>query len=337
MRQQAIGREKPMTKKINFWILSIVFLATAPFAQAQQPAKVHWIGFLASGFPSGTSSSLEALRKGLSEMGYAAGRNLAIEYRWAEGRQDRLPGLANELVRIKVDLILASGMSAVIAAKNATKTIPIVFAGAADPVAWGLVASLAHPGGNVTGLSELAGRELEGKRLEILKEAFPRITRVAVVLDSTGRVDPGPLQDAARALGLKLIFSDETVTPDEFRSAFAAMIRDKSNAVYAPQTPINVRHRDLIIELATKHRLPVMYGSSEFVEAGGLMSYGAHFPDLFRRAAIYVDKILKGTKPSDLPVEQPMKFELFISLRAANKIGVAVRSEVLARADRVIK
>lgn len=326
-----------MKRKIVFSFLATVFLASLSIAEAQQPAKVHRIGFLASGFPSGTSSSLEALRKRLGEMGYVEGRDVAIEYRWAEGRQDRLPGLANELVRIKVEVILASGMSAVMAAKNATKTIPIVFAGAADPVAWGLVASLAHPGGNVTGLSELAGRELEGKRLEILKEAFPRTSRVAVVLDSTSRVDPNPLHDAARALGLTLILSDETVTPNEFRSAFAAMIREKSNAVYAPQTPINVRHRDLIVELATKHRLPVMYGSSEFVEAGGLMSYGAHFPDLFRRAAVYVDKILKGTKPSDLPVEQPMKFELIISLRAANKIGVTVRPEVLARADKVIK
>lgn len=326
-----------MKRQIIFSYLAIVFLATVSFAEAQQPTKVHRIGFLASGFPSGTSSSLEVLRKSLGEMGYVEGRDVAIEYRWAEGRQDRLPGLANELVRIKVEVILASGMSAVLAAKNATKIIPIVFVGAADPVAWGLVASLAHPGGNVTGLSELAGRELEGKRLEILKEAFPRTSRVAVVLDSTSRVDPNPLHEAARALGLTLILSDETVTPNEFRSAFAAMIREKSNAVYAPQTPINVRHRDLIVELATKHRLPVMYGSSEFVEAGGLMSYGAHFPDLFRRAAVYVDKILKGTKPSDLPVEQPMKFELIISLRAANKIGVTVRPEVLARADKVIK
>ncbi|MGZ8453369.1 MAG: ABC transporter substrate-binding protein [Candidatus Binatia bacterium] len=326
-----------MKRQIIFSFLAIVFLATVSFAEAQQPTKVHRIGFLASGFPSGTSSSLEVLRKSLGELGYVEGRDVAIEFRWAEGRQNRLPGLANELVRIKVEVILASGMSAVLAAKNATKIIPIVFVGAADPVAWGLVASLAHPGGNVTGLSELAGRELEGKRLEILKEAFPRTSRVAVVLDSTSRVDPNPLHEAARALGLTLILSDETVTPNEFRSAFAAMIREKSNAVYAPQTPINVRHRDLIVELATKHRLPVMYGSSEFVEAGGLMSYGAHFPDLFRRAAVYVDKILKGTQPSDLPVEQPMKFELIISLRAAHKIGVTVRPEVLARADKVIK
>jgi putative ABC transport system substrate-binding protein len=326
-----------MITKINIWLLIAVLLASAPPAKAQQSAKGSRIGFLAFGSPSGASSSLEAFRKGLAEMGYVEGRNLSIEYRWAEGQQDRLPGLASDLVRIKVDIIMASGMSAVLAAKNATKTIPIVFAGAADPVAWGLVASLAHPGGNVTGLSELAGRELEGKRLELLKEAFPKITRVAVILDSTGRVDPGPIKAAARALGLTVLLSDETATPEEFRSAFAAMTRENADAVYAPQTPINVRHRNLIIELATKHRLPAMYGSSEFVDAGGLMSYGAHFSDLFRRAAVYVDKILKGTKPAELPVEQPTKFELIISVQAAKKIRATIRPEVLARADKVIK
>jgi len=325
--------------KILYLSISIGALLIALYSRldAQQPTKNPRIGFLAFGSSSGASSSLEAFRKGLGEKGYVEGRNLSIEYKWAEGQQDHLPGLASDLVRSKVDIIMASGMSAVLAAKNVTKTIPIVFVGAADPIAWGLVASLAHPGGNVTGLSELPGRELEGKRLELLKEAFPRISRVAVVLDSTGRVDPSPLQNAARALGITLLLSDETVKPEEFRSAFAAMTRENADALYAPQTPINVRHRNLIVELATKHRLPAMYGSSEFVEAGGLMSYGAHFSDLFLRAAVYVDKILKGTKPADLPVEQPTKFELIISLQAAKKIQATVRPEVLARADRVIK
>jgi putative ABC transport system substrate-binding protein len=326
-----------MKQKFYFWQMVLFLLATVIPAQAQQTTKVSRIGFLTLGSPSGASSGLEAFRKGLGEIGYVEGRNFSIEHRWAEGQQDRLPGLANDLVRIKVDIIMTSGMSAVLAAKNATKTIPIVFAGAADPIAWGLVASLAQPGGNVTGLSELAGRELEGKRLELLKEAFPRISRVAVVLDSTGRVDPSPLQSAARALGLTLQLSDETVTPDEFRSAFTSMAREKVDALYAPQTPTNVRHRNLIVELATKHRLPAMYGSSEFVEAGGLMSYGAHFSDLFRRAAVYVDKILKGTKPAELPVEQPTKFELIISVQAAKKIRLTIRPELLARADKVIK
>jgi len=322
------------------WCIVVVVTLTlcGAVAEAQQPAgKVPRLGFLAFGSPSGGSSSLEEFRKALGELGYVEGLNIAIEYKWAEGRQERLSGLANDLARSKVDIIMASGMSAVLAAKNATKTIPIVFAGAADPVAWGLVASLAQPGGNVTGLSELAGRELEGKRLELLKAAFPKISRVAVVLDSTGRVDPSPIQTAARALGLTLLLSDETATPDQFRSAFATMIRENSHALYAPQTPINVRHRNLIVELATKHRMPAMYGSSEFVEAGGLMSYGAHFSDLFRRAAVYVDKILKGTKPANLPVEQPKKFEFIISVHAAKKIGATIRPEVLARADRIIK
>jgi putative ABC transport system substrate-binding protein len=328
---------KDMKKKIAVLALSAMLLALSLPADAQQARKLHRIGFLAFGSSSGASSSLEAFRKGLGEKGYVEGRNLSIEYRWAEGRQDRLPGLANELVRNKVDIIMTSGMSAALAAKNATKTIPILFVGAADPVGWGLVTSLAQPGGNVTGFSELAGREVEGKRLETLKEAFPKISRVAVVLDSTGRVDPRPLQDAAKALGMTLLLSDETVTPDEFRKAFTAMTRENSHAVYAPQTPINVRHRNLIAELATKHRLPAMYGSSEFVEAGGLMSYGAHFSDLFRRSAIYVDKILKGTRPGDLPVEQPTKFELIINVQAAKTIGVTIRPEILARADKILK
>lgn len=328
----------PKITSATFVALALTCAMCGPLVQAQQPAgKVPRLGFLAFGSPSGGSSSLEEFRKGLGELGYVEGRNIAIEYKWAEGRQERLPGLANDLVRSKVDVIMTSGMSAVLAATNATKTIPIVFAGAADPVAWGLVASLSQPGGNVTGVSELAGRELEGKRLELLKEAFPKISRVAVVLDSTGRVDPSPIQTAARALGLTLLLSDETTTPDQFRSAFTTMIRENSHALYAPQTPINVRHRNLIIELATKHRMPAMYGSSEFVEAGGLMSYGAHFSDLFRRAAVYVDKILKGKKTANLPVEQPTKFELIINVHAAKKIGATIRPDVLARADKIIK
>jgi putative ABC transport system substrate-binding protein len=323
-------------EKMLWLIFATLFLLGSP-VQAQETKKSPRIGFLALGAPSANSASLEAFRKGLGELGYMEGRNISIEYRWAEGHHDRLPALAADLVKIKVDIILASGMSAVLAAKNATKRIPIVFAGAADPVAWGLVASLAHPGGNVTGLSELPGRDLEGKRLELLKEAVPRITRVAVVLDSTSRVDPSPIKTAARALSLTLLLSDETTTPDEFRRTFVGITREKADAIYAPQTPINVRHRNLIVDLAIKHRLPAMYGSSEFVEAGGLMSYGAHFSDLFQRAAVYVNKILKGTKPADLPVEQPMKFELIINLQAANKIGVTIRPEVLARADIVIK
>ncbi len=326
-----------MSKKILSLALGALLLALSVPVQAQQRSKVQRIGFLAFGSPSGASSSIEAFRKGLSELGYVEGRNIAIEYRWAEGSHDRLPRLAGELVRSKVDIIVTSGMSSVLEAKKATRMIPIIFAGAPDPVAWKLVASLARPGGNVTGLSELAGREVEGKRLEVLKEAVPKVSRVAVILDSTSRMDPGPLHAAAQALGLTLLLSDETATPDEFRIAFATMIRERAGGLYAPQTPINVRHRSLVVELAARSRLPAMYGSSEFVESGGLMSYGASFPDLFRRAAVYADRILKGAKPADLPVEQPTKFDLVINLKAAKAIGLTVPPNLLARAGKVIK
>ena len=326
-----------MSQNVIRFALCTMLLALSFPVEAQRPGKVHRVGFLAVGSPAGASTSLEAFRKRLGELGYVENRNLAIEYKWAEGRQDYLPRLAAELVRAKVDVIVASGMSAVLAAKTATTTMPIIFAGAADPIAWELVASLARPGGNVTGLTELPGRELEGKRLEVLKDAVPKVSRVAVILDSTGRVDPSPLHIAARALGLKLILSDETATPDEFRSTFAAMTRERAHAVYAPQTPINDRNRGLIVELAAKNRLPSMFGSREFVEAGGLLSYGASFTDLFRRAAVYVDKILKGTKPADLPVEQPMKFEFVVNLKTAKQIGVTIEPNVLARADKVIR
>ena len=334
---KAAPRTKIQNVLVGLSVIAFVLVMAGAVAQAQQPAKMARIGFLALGSAATASSNLETFRKGLGAMGYVEGRNLTIEFKWAEGRQDQLPRLAAELVRAKVDVIITSGMSAVLAANKATNTIPIIFAGAADPIAWGLVDSLARPGGNLTGLSELPGRELEGKRLEVLKDAVPRVSRVGVVLDSTGRVDPSPLHAAARALGLTLILSDETATPDEFRSTFGAMIRERVHAVYAPQTPANVHHQNLIVELATKNRLPSMYGSSEFVEAGGLLSYGASFTDLFKRAAVYVDKILKGTKPADLPVEQPMRFEFVVNLKTAKQIGVTITPNVLVRADRVIR
>ena len=216
--------------------------------------------------------------------------------------------------------------------------IPIVIAGASDPVAFGLVASLARPGGNVTGFSELTGRELEGKRLELLKETVPTASRVAVVMDSTSRRNPTPLEEAAKALGFTLLLSDEEVeTPDEFQSAFATMIREGTDALYAPETPVNVLHRSLIIKLAAKNRIPAMYGSREFVEAGGLMSYGSSFADMFRSVATYVDKILKGAKPADLPVQQPTRFELVINLKTARQIGLMIPPQLLMRADKVIK
>ncbi|MDH3604900.1 MAG: ABC transporter substrate-binding protein [Candidatus Tectomicrobia bacterium] len=326
------------------WIVVILVLGllVAPMpANAQELGQVYRIGFLAFGHrpvsDAVAASPLAAFRQALRELGYAEGRNLVIEERWAEARLDRLPVLAGELVPLRPDVIVASGASAVRAAKRVTQQIPIVIAGAADPVAEGLVASLAHPDINVTGVSVLPGREFEGKRLELLREAVPKVTRVAVILDSTSRLDPAPLQTAARALGLTLLLSGETESPEEYRDAFTEMVRDRADAVYAPETPINVRQRRLIVELALKHRLPAIYGSREFVEAGGLMAYGPNFVELFRRAAIYVDKILKGATPHDLPVEQPRQFELVINTKTMKAFGLSFPPSILILADEVIQ
>jgi putative ABC transport system substrate-binding protein len=331
-----------MLGSLKIVLIALTVVGLAPLSsEAQQRGKVYRLGFLAFGPPPSNpvppEFPFEAFRYRLQELGYIEGQNLVIERRYAKGKLEMLPAFAAELVQRKVDVIVASGAAAVQAAKKATATIPIVMAGAPDPVAFELVASLAHPGANVTGLSDSAGREIEGKRLELLKESFPRIARVAVVLDSASRVDIMPVHEAARALGLTLLFSPETATPDEFHDAFALMKREGAQAVYAPETPINVRHRVLIVELAAKSRLPAIYGSREFVEAGGLMSYGPIFSDIFRRAAVYVDRILKGAKPADLPVEQPSRFELVVNLKTAKQIGVRIPPEVLMGADKVIR
>jgi putative ABC transport system substrate-binding protein len=328
------------TRTIGLIVTLVLGLLAAPLlADAQQAGKVYRIGFLAFGHPpSGPSPCLEAFRQRLRELGYVESDNLGLEFRYAEGKIDQLSGLAAELVRLKMDIIVTSGTSAAWVAKEATKTIPIVIAGSGDPVAFGLVASLARPGGNVTGFSELAGREIEGKRLELLKEAVPTASRVAVVMDSTSRRDPTPLEEAAKALGFTLLLSDEEwATPDEFQSAFATMIRERTDALYAPETPVNVLHQSLIIKLAAKNRIPAMYGSREFVELGGLMSYGVSFADMFRSVAIYVDKILKGAKPADLPVQQPTRFELVINLKTARQIGLMIPPQLLMQADKIIK
>jgi putative ABC transport system substrate-binding protein len=321
--------------------LALSLLAVPLPTDAQQAEKIYRIGFLAFGHRpvshAVTAAPLAAFRQTLRELGYIESRNLLLEERWAEAHLHQLPVLAAELVRLKVDVIVASGASAVRAAKRVTQHIPIIIAGAADPVAEGLVASLAHPGANVTGVSVLPGRELEGKRLELLQEAVPGVTRAAVVLDSTSRLDPAPLQTAARALGITLLLSGETESPEEFRDTFTQMVRDGADAVYAPETPINVRQRRLIVELVLQHRLPAIYGSREFVEVGGLMAYGPNFAELFRRAATYVDRILKGASPSDLPVEQPMRFEFVVNLKTANALGLAIPPSLLIQADEVIQ
>jgi len=333
--------QKHMLEILKIALIVTVISLTPLSPQAQQRGKVYRLGFLAFGSPPSepvpAEFPFEAFRHRLHELGYIEGQNLVIERRYARGKLEMLPVFGAELVQHRVDVIVTSGASAVRAAKKATATIPIVVAGAPDPVAFELVASLARPGANVTGFSDSAGREIDGKRLELLKESLPRIARVAVVLDSASRVDVTPAKEAARALGLKLLLSPETATPEEFHSSFALLKREGAQALFAPETPINVRHRVLIVELAAKNQLPAMYGSREFVEDGGLMSYGPNFSDIFRRAAVYVDRILKGAKPADLPVEQPTKFELLINLKTAKALSLKIPGEVLMQADKVIK
>ena len=306
-------------------------------AEAQQPKKVPRIGFLLGGSPSSASPFTEAFRQGLRELGYVEGKNIVIEYRWTEGKTERLPDLAAELVRLKVDVIVVGATTQTAAAKKATNTIPIVMAGVGDPIGAGFIASLSRPGGNVTGVTTLMA-ELSGKRLELLKEAVPKLFRVAALFSPTGL---GPLQlkeveVAAKSLGLK-VQSLEVQAPEDLEPAFSAMKRERSNGLIALRGAIiNFQGRQ-VVDLAAKNRMPAIYYDKEFVESGGLMAYGPSIADQSRRAAIYVDKILKGAKPADLPVEQPMKFELVINLKTAKQIGLTIPQSVLYRADKVIK
>jgi putative ABC transport system substrate-binding protein len=321
------------------------FLGLGPeAAQAQQPARIPRIGILAPDSASFFSARLEAFRRRLRELGYVEGlpvgrqgKNILIEYRYAEGKLERLPDLAAELVRLKVDVIVTTGRAS-LAAKKASATIPIVFAAAVDPVGSGLVSSLARLGGNITGLSVMAP-DLDGKRLELLKEAFPKVARVAFLWEpgsTTGNLPLTGMEAAAKALGLKLL-SLEVRSLDDFESAFARAKRDGAQALITyPRPLINTQQRQ-VLDFAAKNRLPAMYPTSEFVEAGGLMSYAPNYTDLFRRTADFVDKILKGTKPADIPVEQPMKFEFIVNLKAAKQIGLTIPPNLLVRADKVIR
>jgi putative ABC transport system substrate-binding protein len=320
------------------WLTLGTMLFVGVQAQAQQPAKVPQIGFLASRSPSSFSSETEAFRQGLRELGYVEGQNIGIEYRYAEGKTDRFADLATELVRLKVDVIVTSSTPGVLAAKKASSTIPIVFGAINDPVASGLVASLARPGGNITGLTNLSP-DLDGKRLELLKESFPKviITRVGYLWNPDA---PGTgwtrMQAAASGLGLQLQ-PLEARSADDFDSAFEAALRERVNALITLPNPLTNTHHKRIVDFATKSRLPAIYPNRVYVDAGGLMSYAPDLNANYRRAAIFVDKILKGTKPADIPVEQPTKFEFVINLKTAKQIGLTIPPNVLARADKVIK
>src|SRR5215470_8243384 len=312
-----------MSRNILSVVLCVVVLVLSSSVQAQQPKKVPRIGFLSSGSPSSTKEGVEVFRQRLHELGYIEKQNIVIEYRYAEGVTDRHPNLAAELVKLKVDIIVVSGTPATQAAKNATKTIPIVMYSVADPVGTGLVASLAYPGGNVTGLSNLY-EDLGGKQLELLKEAFPKISRMAVLWDPVNVANVLMLKDLKVAAGtLRITLQPlEVHVPDDLEPAFAAITRERASALSVLMNSVTGTYRSRIVDFAAKSRLPAMYDQSRWVDAGDLMSYGPDYTDLNRRAAIYADKILKGAKPADLPVEQPTKFEFVINLKTAKQIGL---------------
>jgi putative ABC transport system substrate-binding protein len=330
-----------MHKKITRRAFCSMLLALPFPARAQQPKKIARIGYLSNIEPARESTRAEAIRLALRERGYVEGQNIATEYRYAEGELDRLPELAAELVRLKVDIIMVAGGAGTIrAAKNATKTIPIVMTGqGADPVVEGLVESLAHPGGNVTGITNLT-TQLGGKRLELLKEAVPKVVRVAVLYDPANPAQVLEVKEvlpaAARALRL-------TLQPREVRGAndldkvFAALNKQRPDGLYVPPGPLMNVNQKRIVDFALKGRLPSVYFSREAVEAGGLMYYGADQAESYRRVAYFVDRILKETKPADLPVEQPMRFELVVNLKTAKQIGVTIDPNLLARATRIIR
>jgi putative ABC transport system substrate-binding protein len=330
-----------MGKKILLFSLAILFLAFVHPVVAQQPKKVPRIGYLSSLDPAHESARAQGIRLALRELGYVEGQNIAIEYRYSEGKTDRASELAAELVRLKVDIIVvAGGIHWIGAAKNATKTIPIVMVGAGnDPVEAGLIESLARPGGNVTGLTNLSGK-LGGKRLELLKEAVPKLARVAVLYEPATPANVLEVNEdlpvAARALKL-MVQPWEVRAADGFERVFAVLSKERPDGLYVAGSPLLNNNQKRIVGFASKSRLPSVYQSREAVDAGGLMSYSADLADSYRRAAYFVDRIIKGAKPADLPVEQPTKFELVINLKTAKQIGVTIPPEVLARASRLIK
>ena len=315
-------------------------LLVAPrLAPAQPAGRVVRIGFLSASPGSPNAPTVVAFREGLRDLGWLEGQNLVIEYRWANGHFDRLPALAAELVRLKVDVIAASPTPAAVAAKKATETIPIVGLSLTDAVGLGLIASIARPGGNVTGVSYSLDPEIFGKHLALLKEAVPKVRRVAVLSNPAGPAQPATIrniQDAARSLGVQLLLV-EARGPTEFDAAFATIARERPGAVFVVMDPAFIGQRARLPELAARNRLPSMFTQAVDAEAGGLMSFGPNLASLYRRAATHVDKILKGTKPGDLPVEQSTKFELVINLKTAKALGLTIPPSLLAQADQIIE
>ena len=318
--------------------LALSLLGLPVSSTAQAPPKIPRVGYVFGMSSTEGRHFFEAARQGLRELGYVEGQTIALEVRWAEGRYERMPELVAEVVRLKVDVMVASSTPGALAAKNAATTVPIVMVAVGDPVGAGLVATLARPGGNLTGLS-LMNPEISGKRLQLLKEVLPRVTRVAV-LTNPGNPIHGTFwketQVAARKLGVELQ-ALELRGPEDFEGAFRAATRGRAGALLAFDDGLSLAYRTWIVALAAKCRLPAMYGFREFPDVGGLSPYGANLPDLYRRAATYVDKILKGAKPADLPVEQPTKFELVINLKAAKALGLTIPQSVLIRADQLIQ
>jgi putative ABC transport system substrate-binding protein len=318
-------------------LLGLAVALTPTLAEAQATSKSHRIGLLMQTTPAAASHIARAFSQELGELGHVEGKNLLLEYRWAEGKPDRFPALAAELVRLKVDLIIASALPAAEAARQATTTIPIVMVNVADPIEVGLVGSLARPGGNVTGLSAVLTPEIRAKQLQLLKEALPGLARLAILRRAV--VAPAAVwkdyEVAGRALELKVRFVD--VQGDDFDRAFAAITRERAGAVLVPGDAIFFAQRQRLVALAAEHRLPGMFSTREFTDAGGLMSYSARLTDLFRRAAVYADKILKGASPATLPVESPTEFELVINLRTAKALKLAIPQPFLIRADQVIQ
>ena len=321
------------------WLATLVPLVSATFVEAQQPAKIPLIGFIESGTPSSSSGRIEAFRQGLRDLNYIEGKNILVEYRYAEAKNERFPSIVAELVQLKVDVLVSHSLTVIRTAKQATKTIPIVMAIPDDPVATGLVDSLAHPGGNITGLTRLS-RELGGKRLELRKEAVPRMSRVGVLRDADNSgvaIGFKEYEVAARALKIPLQSLEVRNPNPDFEGVFQAAAKGRVNALITVRNALLNRYVKRIADLAIRNRLPSMHETSDYVEAGGLVSYAAGEAESYRRAVYYVDRILKGTKPADLPVEQPTKFELVINLKTAKQIVVTIPQSVLYRADKVIK